>query len=85
MLKSFLMLTPPGELLPMREAVQPKYNKVKAVCVCGNTIETGSVMSEIRLDVCSACHPFFTGTQKIMDTEGRVEKFKKRYAKPDQK
>jgi large subunit ribosomal protein L31 len=69
----------------MREAVQPKYHKVKAVCVCGNTIETGSVMSEIRLDVCSACHPFFTGTQKIMDTEGRVEKFKKRYAKPEQK
>ena len=64
----------------MREDIQPKYNKVKATCVCGNTIETGSVMSDIRLDVCSACHPFFTGTQKIMDTEGRVEKFKKRYA-----
>jgi large subunit ribosomal protein L31 len=69
----------------MREAVQPKYNKVKATCVCGNTIETGSVMPEIRLDVCSACHPFFTGTQKIMDTEGRVEKFKKRYANADKK
>lgn len=69
----------------MREAVHPQYNKVKATCVCGNTIDTGSVLSEIRLDVCSACHPFFTGTQKIMDTEGRVEKFKKRYAKAEQK
>lgn len=69
----------------MRQAVHPQYNKVKAVCVCGNTIDTGSVLTEIRLDICSACHPFFTGTQKIVDTEGRVEKFKKRYAKSTQK
>lgn len=64
----------------MRKNTHPKYHKVKATCVCGNSIDTGSTMSDIRLDVCSACHPFFTGTQKIMDTEGRVEKFKKRYA-----
>lgn len=64
----------------MREGIHPAYHKVKAVCVCGNTIETGSILPEIRLDVCSACHPFYTGTQKIMDTEGRVEKFNKRFA-----
>ncbi len=65
----------------MRKAIQPKYNKVKATCVCGNTIETGSTLAEIRLDVCSGCHPFYTGTQRLMDIEGRVEKFKKRYNK----
>jgi large subunit ribosomal protein L31 len=64
----------------MREAIHPEYNKVGAVCVCGNVIQTGSTLREIRLDVCSACHPFFTGTQRLMDVEGRVEKFKKRYA-----
>ena len=64
----------------MREAIHPEYHKVSAVCVCGGTIETGSTLSEIRLDICSACHPFYTGTQNIVDTEGRVDKFKKRYA-----
>lgn len=64
----------------MREDIHPKYHKIGATCVCGNVVETGSVLPDIRLDVCSACHPFYTGTQKIMDTEGRVEKFKKRYA-----
>jgi large subunit ribosomal protein L31 len=66
----------------MREATHPDYHKVGAVCVCGNVVETGSTMREIRLDVCSACHPFYTGTQRLMDVEGRVEKFKKRYQKP---
>lgn len=65
----------------MREGIHPDYFKVGAVCVCGNVVETGSTQKEIRLDVCSACHPYYTGTQKIMDTEGRVDKFKKRYAK----
>jgi large subunit ribosomal protein L31 len=64
----------------MRDDIHPKYNQLKATCVCGNAIETGSTLAEIRVDVCSACHPFYTGTQKIMDTEGRIEKFKKRYA-----
>ncbi len=64
----------------MREAIHPEYHKVQATCVCGNVIETGSVLPEIKLDICSACHPFFTGTQKVMDSEGRVEKFKKRFA-----
>ena len=65
----------------MREAIHPKYHKVKATCVCGAVLETGSTLPEIRLDICSACHPFYTGTQKIMDTEGRVDKFNKRYPK----
>ena len=63
----------------MRETIHPDYHKVTAVCVCGNTIDIGSTLPEIRMDVCSACHPYYTGTQKIMDTEGRVEKFKKRF------
>jgi large subunit ribosomal protein L31 len=62
-----------------KKDIHPKYFKVKAGCVCGATIETGSTMAEIRLDVCSQCHPFYTGTQRLMDIEGRVEKFKKRY------
>ncbi len=65
----------------MRQDIHPAYQKVTATCVCGNSIETGSMLPIIRVDVCSACHPFYTGTQKIMDTEGRVEKFRKRYAK----
>lgn len=65
----------------MREEIHPQYQSVNATCVCGTVIETGSTMPEIRVDVCSGCHPFYTGTQKLMDTEGRVEKFKKRYAK----
>lgn len=62
-----------------KQDTHPQYYKVNAGCVCGGTIETGSTLSEIRVDVCSHCHPFYTGTQRLMDIEGRVEKFKKRY------
>jgi large subunit ribosomal protein L31 len=65
----------------MKADIHPSYQAVEATCVCGNVILTGSTKSLIKMDICSACHPFFTGTQKIIDTEGRVEKFKKRYAK----
>ena len=64
----------------MKKDIHPKYNRFLASCVCGNQFMTGSVLSEIKLDICSGCHPFFTGTQKILDAEGRVEKFNKRYA-----
>jgi large subunit ribosomal protein L31 len=64
----------------MKEGIHPKYHTVQATCVCGNVIETGSTLGIIKLDICSACHPFFTGTQKIVDTEGRVERFQKKYA-----
>lgn len=63
----------------MREKIHPKTMPCKVVCACGNTFETISVKPEIRVEICSACHPFFTGKQKIVDTEGRVEKFNQRY------
>lgn len=64
----------------MKPDIHPTYNKISAVCACGNEIEIGSVLSEMRVEICSACHPFFTGKQKLVDTAGRIEKFKKKYA-----
>jgi large subunit ribosomal protein L31 len=64
----------------MKPDIHPKYHKINAVCACGNEFELGSVNSEIRVEICSACHPFFTGKQKLIDTAGRIEKFKKKYA-----
>ena len=61
----------------MQKDIHPKYNTAaKIVCACGNTIDTGSTMDEIKTDLCSACHPFYTGKQKLVDTARRVEKFK---------
>ena len=65
----------------MKKSIHPEYKKMKIKCVCGNEIETGSVADDITVEICNNCHPFFTGTQKIVDTEGRVERFKKRYEK----
>ncbi len=65
----------------MKADIHPEYNKIKAVCACGNEFELGSVEKEMKVEICSACHPFFTGKQKLVDTAGRIEKFKKRYAK----
>ncbi len=65
----------------MKADIHPDYQEVNVVCACGETFTTRSTRKDIRLDICSKCHPFFTGKQKIMDTEGRVEKFKKKYAK----
>ncbi len=65
----------------MKEGIHPEYHKINAQCACGNEIELGSVNKEIRTEICSACHPFFTGKQKLIDTAGRIEKFKKKYAK----
>ncbi len=65
----------------MRSGIHPEYHQIKAVCGCGNEIELGSVDEAMTVDICSACHPFFTGKQKLVDTAGRIEKFKKRYAK----
>ena len=62
----------------MKAGVHPTwYNDAKVTCVCGNTFTTGSTMPEIRVEICSACHPFYTGTQKFVDTQGQVEKFSK--------
>ena len=65
----------------MRSDIHPEYHKVTAVCGCGNKVEIGSILPELEVEICSACHPFFTGKQKLIDTAGRIEKFKKRYAK----
>ena len=66
----------------MKEGIHPKYNeKVKVTCACGNTFETGSTKGEIKVEICSNCHPFFTGKQKFVDSAGRIEKFQRKYAK----
>ena len=63
----------------MKEGIHPKYEPVQIKCACGEIVETKSTRKDIHVEVCSKCHPFFTGKQKIMDTEGRVERFKKKY------
>ena len=65
--------------LKMKDGIHPDYKKTVIKCVCGNEIETGSVVDDITVEICSNCHPFYTGQQKILDSEGRVERFKKRY------
>jgi len=63
----------------MKQDIHPKYKPAKVTCACGNEFETSSTVDTIKLDVCSACHPFFTGTQKFINRGGRVEKFKNKY------
>ena len=63
----------------MREGIHPNYDKAVVKCACGETFETRSTKKEIRVEICSKCHPFFTGRQKLVDSGGRVDKFKKRY------
>lgn len=63
----------------MREGIHPKYEETTVACACGNTFTTRSTRSDVHVEICSNCHPFFTGKQKIMDTEGRVEKFMQKY------
>ncbi len=63
----------------MREGIHPDYKAAKVLCACGNVIETRSVRGDFHIEICAQCHPFFTGKQKIMDTAGRIEKFKTRY------
>ncbi len=63
----------------MKEGIHPKYEEVEVRCACGNTFKTRSTKPELHLEICSACHPFFTGRQKLIDTEGRVERFSKKF------
>ena len=65
----------------MKEKIHPKYEKVKVSCACGNEFETRSTIAEIKTEICSNCHPFFTGKQKLMDSAGRVEKFNKKFGR----
>jgi len=67
--------------MKLKEGLHPNYKDVKVACACGETFTTKSTKDNIRTDICSKCHPFFTGKQKIVDAEGRVEKFKRKYAK----
>ncbi|WP_103600275.1 50S ribosomal protein L31 [Campylobacter concisus] len=64
----------------MKKDIHPEYIDCTVTCACGNTFKTKSNKSEIRIDICDKCHPFFTGSEKIVDSAGRVEKFKKKYA-----
>jgi len=63
----------------MREKIHPKYEATTISCACGNTIETRSTVKNIKTEICSSCHPFFTGKQKLVDTAGRIERFRKKY------
>ena len=66
----------------MKEGIHPQLNRIKMTCACGGVTETFSTLeNDIALDICSSCHPFFTGKQKLVDTAGRIERFQKKYAK----
>ena len=67
----------------MKKGIHPKYMRTKVVCVCGNVIETRATVPEIRVEICSSCHPYFTGKQKLVDTAGRVERFRRKYGIKD--
>jgi large subunit ribosomal protein L31 len=65
----------------MKADIHPQYNEISVTCSCGNSFKTRSTGKDLLLDVCSQCHPFFTGKQKIVDTAGRVDKFRQKYGK----
>jgi large subunit ribosomal protein L31 len=65
----------------MKAGIHPEYDTVEVRCACGNTFTTRSTKNELRLEICSACHPFYTGKQKLVDTAGMVERFERRYGK----
>jgi large subunit ribosomal protein L31 len=67
----------------MKEGIHPNYPAARVTCACGNSFVTRSTRGDFLVDVCSACHPFYTGTQKLIDTAGRVDRFRKRYAAKD--
>jgi len=66
----------------MKQEIHPNYNEITVTCACGSVFQTRSTLKdELHIEICSACHPFFTGKQKLVDTAGRVDRFKKRYAR----
>lgn len=69
----------------MKKDIHPNYNDSTITCGCGNSVKTKSVLKEITVSICSSCHPFYSGKHKFVDTAGRIEKFKKKYAKADAK
>ncbi|MDO9547637.1 MAG: 50S ribosomal protein L31 [Candidatus Marinimicrobia bacterium] len=69
----------------MKSDIHPKYEKCIVSCACGNTFETRSTTGDLKVEICSACHPFFTGKQKLIDSAGRIEKFNRKYNRPTTK
>ena len=65
----------------MKKGIHPEYHKAIVHCACGHEFETGSTLKEIKVEICSKCHPFFTGKQKLVDSAGKVERFRRKYAK----
>lgn len=65
----------------MKKDIHPEYVETSIKCACGNEIEVGSTRTDIKVEICSSCHPFFTGKQKLIDTAGRIERFRRKYAK----
>ena len=65
----------------MKEGIHPQYNKIQVTCACGESFESGSTRKEIRVEICSKCHPFYTGRTRAIESGGRVDKFKKRLEK----
>jgi large subunit ribosomal protein L31 len=69
----------------MKKDIHPQINEVNAICACGNSFKTISTSDKLEVDICSNCHPLFTGTQRFVDTAGRIEKFEQRYKKASKK
>jgi len=67
----------------VKKDIHPDYHQTKVSCVCGNVIELGSTVKDLHVEICSNCHPFFTGKQKLVDTAGRVERYRKKYGLPE--
>ncbi|MCD5383657.1 50S ribosomal protein L31 [candidate division WOR-3 bacterium] len=65
----------------MKDKIHPKYYDIGVICACGNVVQTRATVKQLHVEICSKCHPFFTGKQKLIDTAGRVERFEKRYRK----
>lgn len=68
-----------GEEIVMKAGIHPKYSQTSIKCACGSIIETGCTKQNLKVEICSSCHPFYTGVQKVVDTAGRIEKFEKKY------
>jgi large subunit ribosomal protein L31 len=78
--RTFSINNEEDSIYAMKEGIHPEYTNTTITCVCGNVIETRSTKKDIKIEICSQCHPFMTGKQKIIDTAGRVERFKKKYS-----
>ena len=76
---NYALLDSKKEVNNMREGIHPNYEQTTIRCACGNTFTTGSTKKDIRVEICSKCHPFYTGKQKLVDTGGRVDRFNKRF------